>query len=64
MAKMLLDGAGVSYTAIDAEEQVELTKQYNITKAPTLLVPNGKGYDRYDNASEINRYIAGIKKRA
>jgi len=57
MAKMLLDKAGIAYTVIDAEENVEITKQYNVRKAPTLLVPNGEGFDVYENASNIKGFI-------
>ena len=61
MAKMMLDRAGVKYTAIDAEEQKDLTYKYGVQKAPTLLVPNGDKFDRYDNASEIKRFVEGLK---
>ena len=54
---MLLDKAGIAYTVIDAEENVEITKQYNVRKAPTLLVPNGEGFDIYENASNIKGFI-------
>ena len=64
MAKRILDAAGVKYIAIDAEEQKDLTVKYNVKKAPTLLVPNGDTYLRFDNASEINRYVEGLKVRA
>lgn len=64
MAKALLNLAGIKFTIIDAEEQKELTEKFGIKKAPTLLVPNGHGYDRYDNASEINRFIEAQKRRA
>ncbi len=57
MAKMMLDKAGVTYKVIDAEEQVDLTKLYGVTKAPTMIVP-GEACDAvYNNASEIKRYI-------
>ena len=64
MAKTILDKAGVNYKVIDAEENKELTEKLGVRKAPTLLVPNGKGYDVYDNASEVNRFVTGLKKRA
>ena len=64
MAKRILDGAGVKYTVIDAEEQKELTLKYNVKKAPTLLVPDGDHYLRFENASDINRFVEGLKKRA
>ena len=61
MAKMLLDKAGIIYENINAEENVELTIAFGITKAPTLLVPTSEGYNVYSNASEIKGYIEGIK---
>ncbi|MDD2209369.1 MAG: ribonucleoside triphosphate reductase [Bacilli bacterium] len=62
MAKMLLDKDQIKYTVIDAEEQRDLTEQYDITKAPTLIVPSEKGYDVYENASNIKGYIESLKK--
>lgn len=62
MAKSILDRAGVKYKVVDAEEEKDLTKNFGVKKAPTLLVPNGNGYDVYDNASEVNRYVMGLRK--
>jgi ribonucleoside-triphosphate reductase len=61
MAKMMLDKAGISYTAIDAEDNKDMTVSYGIKKAPTMLVPSGDGFDVYDNASKIKGYIESIK---
>ena len=61
MAKMMLDKAGISYTAIDAEDNKDMTVNYGVKKAPTMLVPNGNGYDVYDNASKIKGYIESVK---
>jgi ribonucleoside-triphosphate reductase len=57
---MMLDKAGVIYTIINAEEEKDLTIKLGVKKAPTLLVPNGNGYDAFDNASEIRKYIESI----
>ena len=57
MAKMLLDKAGISYDVIDAEENVSLTRKFNVSKAPTLIVPNGDNVDVYENASNIKGFI-------
>ena len=54
---MMLDKAGVKYSVINAEEDKDTTMKFGIKKAPTLLVPNGNGYELYDNASEIRKYI-------
>ncbi|MCR5422988.1 MAG: ribonucleoside triphosphate reductase [Bacilli bacterium] len=62
MSKMMLDKAGIKYQVVDAEENPDLTKQYNIKKAPTLLVfKDEENYDVYDNASEVKRYIESRK---
>ena len=60
MAKMLLDKAGIHYTVIDAEDNKQMTLQYKVNKAPTLIVPNDKGYDVFENASNIKGYIESI----
>jgi anaerobic ribonucleoside-triphosphate reductase len=58
MAKQMLEKAGISYNAIDAEENVDTTKAYGVKKAPTLLVSDQAGnITKYENASEIKRYI-------
>ena len=57
MAKMLLDKAGIKYKVVDAEENPDLTKKYNVHKAPTLLVPTEDGYESFENASNIKGYI-------
>ena len=46
---------------IDAEDNKDQTLAYGIKKAPTLLVPNGNGYDVYDNASKIKGYIESLR---
>ena len=60
IAKQMLDKAGVEYTQVDAVENKDMTVKYGVNKAPTLLVPNGNGFDRYDNASLIRKYIEGL----
>lgn len=61
MAKMMLEKAGIVYKNVDAISNKELTVSYGITKAPTLLVPNGESYDVYDDASQIRGYIQSVK---
>lgn len=61
MAKMMLDKAGIKYTVIDAEDQKDITQKYGVKKAPTMLVANGQGYDRYENASFIKKFVENAK---
>ena len=60
MSKMMLDKAGVKYTVVDAEENKEVTVNFGVKKAPTLLVPTENGFERYENASNIKKYIEGL----
>ena len=60
MTKMLLDKAGIHYKVIDAEDNKQMTLQYKVNKAPTLIVPNEGGYDVFENASNIKGYIESI----
>ena len=62
MSKMMLDKAGIAYKVIDAEEEKQTTLKFGVRKAPTMFVPNAAGtYDKYENASEIKRYIESVK---
>ncbi len=61
IAKSMLEKAGISYTALDALENKDLAISLGVKRCPTLLVPNGNGYDAYDNASLIKGYIEGRK---
>ena len=57
MAEMMLDKAGVQYRIIDAEENVELTKKYHVTEAPTMIVPKDDENLFIENPSNIKKYI-------
>ena len=58
---MMLDKAGVAYEVINAEADKETAVRYGISKAPTLIVPTESGIEKFDNASEIRRYIESRK---
>ena len=55
--KKMLDNANISYQVIDAEENIEQTKSFDVRRAPTLFVPNGSQMNKYDNVSVIKKYI-------
>ncbi|MBQ2963991.1 MAG: ribonucleoside triphosphate reductase [Clostridia bacterium] len=61
LAKKTLDDAGIAYTVVDAEEEIELTKQFNITQAPTLIVIDGEDAQKFINASNIKRFAESNK---
>ena len=62
MAKMVLSNAGFDYELIDATQNKALCDEYGVKNAPTLIVPNGDMTIILDNASEIKKYIEGLKK--
>ena len=60
MAKMLLSKAGIEVEIIDAQESADLTKKYNVTKAPTMFVTDKAGNTiKLENISDIKKYIEG-----
>ena len=60
MAKMILSKAGIEAEVIDAQENTELTKKYNVTKAPTMFVTDKNGNTiKLENISDIKKYIEG-----
>lgn len=55
LVKRYLDG--VDYQVVDAEENIELAKQYHIMQAPTLLVVKEGMATKYVNASNIKHFV-------
>jgi len=61
MAKMLLKNAGIDYAMVDATEEKDTCVKFGVKNAPTLLVPDKDSYIKLENASEIKKYIEGLK---
>ncbi len=62
MIKPQLDKAGIAYTIMDAEENIELAQHYGLTKAPSLVVINGSEHTVYPGIPEIQGYIKQCAK--
>ena len=56
IAKNMLDSSHINYTVIDAEENSDLTAEYGIQQAPTLVVAKDGAVEKYINASNIKKY--------
>jgi ribonucleoside-triphosphate reductase len=56
-AMALLDKAGVNYETLNANEEKELVEKYGIKQAPTLVIPNDEGFERYRGVSDIKGWI-------
>ncbi|MBQ3927264.1 MAG: ribonucleoside triphosphate reductase, partial [Clostridia bacterium] len=64
-AAALLDKAGISYRALNADEEAELVGQYGIRQAPTLVVPKADGtFDKFKGVSEIKGWINSLAAKA
>lgn len=48
------------YVLIDAEENVELAREYGIMQAPTLIVKEENQYKKYSNASNISAFVQSL----
>lgn len=60
-AKRFLNDAGIAYDVVLADEPsgAQIAKNYHISQAPTLIVPNADddGVRLYENVSDIRSYI-------
>ncbi len=57
VAIKLFDKEGIKYKYIDAEEDVKLTKELNIKKAPTLIIIKNCQMEQINNISDIKKYL-------
>lgn len=62
VAKTLLDKAKVKYRYVDAEEDVNLTKEFMVKQAPTLVIIKDGVKENINNLSNIKKYIEDLKK--
>ncbi len=60
MAKMFLDGAGIAYETVLADENAELVSKYGIKEAPTLVAVNETGFEKIANPSNIKAFTEKI----
>ena len=56
-AGALLDKAGISYTALNANEEKELVGTYGVKQAPTLIVQGADGFEKYRGVSDIKGWL-------
>lgn len=61
IAYRMLENASIAYERIDAQENMELTKQFGVMQAPTLIIVKDDAYEIYANASNIQKYINEVK---
>ena len=59
LAKELLKDT--AYVLIDAEENMELTREYGVMQAPTLVVAGKDTVKKYVNVSNIKKYVEESK---
>ena len=60
-AASVLEKSNVGYTKIDAEENEDMTRGYDVRQAPTLIVEKDGKVQKYAGMSEIRKYTDGIK---
>ncbi|MDO5331861.1 MAG: ribonucleoside triphosphate reductase, partial [Bacillota bacterium] len=64
--KTWMDGQGVEYEALLAEENRELTRKFGVMLAPTAIILSEDGtYEKFVGVSEIKTFVEGnILKQA
>ena len=58
VAEQLLAKAGVAYTKLIADENVDLCRQYGVKGAPTLIITDGDNFNSYYSVPEIKKFLA------
>ena len=56
-AEALLNKAGIAYTPLNANEQKELTQEYGVRQAPTLVLLNGDRIEKFRGVSDIKGWL-------
>ena len=57
-----LDEAKVSYETVQAKQETDMVKAYEVSLVPTLVVLDGENYTKYEGVASIIRY-ANAKKQ-
>ena len=57
----MLNKANMEFEEINAIEQADLSKKFDIKLTPTLIVADGDSYSVYENASNVRKYIETVK---
>jgi ribonucleoside-triphosphate reductase len=60
IARRFLDESGLEYRIVDAEQEENLSKQYQIMQAPTLVEVKGGKFQKYSNASVIKAFCEKV----
>ena len=58
LAVTMLDKQNFPYQKLNAEENVELAKQFGVKQAPTLVITTENGFEKYAGAGAIKQYAA------
>ena len=56
----MLERAGIEFTALDANENVELSKALELKAAPTLVIFDGESTTKYAGVPAIKEYLATL----
>jgi ribonucleoside-triphosphate reductase len=59
MARSILDADQFNYETIDAEENAELSRQFDVHQAPTLVVIKQGKVEKISTVSNIKKYVRG-----
>ncbi|MCR4711051.1 MAG: ribonucleoside triphosphate reductase, partial [Clostridia bacterium] len=56
-AGALLDKAGIAYQALNANEEKELVEKFGVKQAPTLVLINEEGFEKFRGVSDIKGWL-------
>ena len=57
IAKSILDKANIEYKVLIASQNIDLVEKYGIKQAPTLVIENAEGFEKFKGVSDIKGFI-------
>ena len=60
LAASLLDKAGIPYEKLIAEENAQLVAKYGVKQAPTLVLIEENGFEKFKGVSDIKKHLLSV----
>jgi hypothetical protein len=58
----MLTDAGIAYTKVISENNVDLVNEYGVKMGGTLVVVSNGTFTKYENGAALRQYIKSVKQ--
>ncbi|NLC72272.1 MAG: ribonucleoside triphosphate reductase [Ruminococcaceae bacterium] len=60
LAVSMLEKGNVPYRKINAEDYADMARSFGIKQAPTLIIKNNEGFEKFSGAGAIKQYLSSV----